>query len=357
MPKYLNVMWSADADFSSVHNVHAQISALLSNVDHCFLQGASRPEVASLFGQRVVFCNYAKSIVKGHGWRRLLASYHARIFMRQVSLEDHAHLIVDGIGCLRFLGHVLMNRPSLKAVVIFHGETRLSNADIKLAVRLAAQLKFIAVSVALAKSLEAQLGALVQAIPSVVTVDKIYSSTAALQGLGLSSEFTYVAVVGRLVSSKGVDYLLEAWAQAKMPPSYRLVYVGDGEMKVSLQARCEALALQQSVIFLGRVERAASWLRAFDWLVLPSLAEGQGLVVQEAVSAGVPVLCSDLPVFIEQLGTAGVYFAAGDVAELAIVLRGLSEMSAVMSSAQQCAALCLEEQRDYFVTSYCEVFN
>lgn len=357
MPKYLNVMWSADADFASVHNVHAQIAALFSDVEQCFLLGTPRAELDALFGRKNHYCEYFKSTVKGRGLKRILARYASRSFVRQFLIRNDTRLIVDGVGCLRFLGYALKSMPSVKGVVVFHGETRLTCADIELAASLATQLQFVAVSMALARSLEKQLGRPVMAIPSVVPQGVLHEPSDALQGLKLSPAFNYVGVVGRLVPGKGVDYLLEAWAQANMPPSYRLVYIGDGELRASLQARCEALALQQSVLFIGRVEKAAQWLRAFDWLVLPSLSEGQGLVVQEAVRAGVPVSCSELPVFTEQLGTAGVYFTAGDVKSLATVLRELPLMSAFNVAAQQRDVLRLEAQQEYFATSYREVIG
>ena len=64
----------------------------------------------------------------------------------------------------------------------------------------------------------------------------------------------------------------------------------------------------------GHVAQAVSCYRAFDLLCIPSEQEGLGLVLQEAVIAGVAVLASDLPVFREQLAIdAG--FVAGNSAQ------------------------------------------
>ena len=59
---------------------------------------------------------------------------------------------------------------------------------------------------------------------------------------------------------------------------------------------------------------AASLYRAFDWVAIPSTEEGLGLILQEAVMVGVPVLTSELAVFREQLGDAGWYAPADNAA-------------------------------------------
>jgi glycosyltransferase-like protein len=63
------------------------------------------------------------------------------------------------------------------------------------------------------------------------------------------------------------------------------------------------LTLGEDVVLLGTVSEAelAGWYHAADALAFPSVKEGWGLVVLEAMSAGLPVIASDLPVFREYL--------------------------------------------------------
>jgi glycosyltransferase involved in cell wall biosynthesis len=63
----------------------------------------------------------------------------------------------------------------------------------------------------------------------------------------------------------------------------------------------------------GHLDDAARLYRAFDWVAIPSREEGLGLIMQEAVMAGVPVLSSDLAVFREQLADSGWYAPVDDV--------------------------------------------
>jgi glycosyltransferase involved in cell wall biosynthesis len=84
------------------------------------------------------------------------------------------------------------------------------------------------------------------------------------------------------------------------------------------------LALGRDVIEVGTVPDAdmPAWYRAADALAFPSVKEGFGLAVLEAMSAGVPVVTSDLPVFREYLvaGRDALLVPVGDVDALADAL-------------------------------------
>jgi glycosyltransferase involved in cell wall biosynthesis len=99
--------------------------------------------------------------------------------------------------------------------------------------------------------------------------------------------------VGRLVDSKGVDILLDAYQRAALDPAaWPLTIVGDGPMRPELEARAAGAGLR-GVRFLGFVgeDVKARLLAAAKWLVAPSHAhEGLGLVVLEARHAGMPCI-------------------------------------------------------------------
>jgi glycosyltransferase involved in cell wall biosynthesis len=84
------------------------------------------------------------------------------------------------------------------------------------------------------------------------------------------------------------------------------------------------LQLDDDVVLVGTVPDAdiAPWYAAADVLAFPSVKEGFGLAVLEAMSAGIPVVTSDLPVFREYLvaGRDALLVEPGDVAELAAAL-------------------------------------
>ncbi|WP_033440993.1 glycosyltransferase family 4 protein [Saccharothrix sp. NRRL B-16314] len=122
----------------------------------------------------------------------------------------------------------------------------------------------------------------------------------------------YVLAIGTIEPRKGFDLLASATGELGVP----LVVVGpQGWGGVDLRA--------PHVHLLGRLSDAqlAFVLRRAAVLAAPSLAEGFGLPVVEAMAAGVPVVHSDAPALVEVAGGAGITFARGDRAALVSALR------------------------------------
>lgn len=127
--------------------------------------------------------------------------------------------------------------------------------------------------------------------------------------------------VGRHEPRKGLDVLLEAFAQLALPGA-RLWVIGDGPMRRDLEARHGGAA----VTFLGRLDDAAAAraVAGADVLVAPSRGgESFGVVLLEAMAAGTAVLASDLPGYRLAGGDAARYVPAGDPASLAGALGAL----------------------------------
>ena len=106
-----------------------------------------------------------------------------------------------------------------------------------------------------------------------------------------------ILFVGRMATEKRIGRLLEAMLVIKAMPEYadvRAVLVGDGPELVGLKALAEELKIADRVLFVGRHEGVAlvAWYRLAAVFVLPSAFERFGAVVNEALLAGVPVICS-----------------------------------------------------------------
>jgi glycosyltransferase involved in cell wall biosynthesis len=138
-----------------------------------------------------------------------------------------------------------------------------------------------------------------------------------------------VLFAGRLVAEKGVETLLEAWRGAALGPGARLALAGTGPLEHRVRQ-----AIPEAVL-LGQVpaERLPALYAAADLLVLPSIrtatfTEPWGLVVNEAMLQGTPVIASDAVGAaaggLVREGRNGLIVPAADVAALAAGLRALS---------------------------------
>lgn len=129
---------------------------------------------------------------------------------------------------------------------------------------------------------------------------------------------------------KNLVRLLEAFAELKREPSWeplRLVITGKrGEGWEELRARRSALALERDVILTGYVPAADMpvLLSGALGLVFPSLDEGFGLPLVEAMACGCPVVTSNVSAMPEVVGDAGVLVDPHDVGALAGAMRSLA---------------------------------
>ncbi|MAS35990.1 MAG: hypothetical protein CL610_18425 [Anaerolineaceae bacterium] len=111
--------------------------------------------------------------------------------------------------------------------------------------------------------------------------------------LGLDVDAPVAGIVCRLVEQKGVSYGLQAFAHVlKQIPAARLVIAGDGPLRNELEAEAAVLGIESAVRFLGWRDDVPQLMNAFDVLLMPSLWEGFGLVILEAMSRQVPVIAS-----------------------------------------------------------------
>lgn len=126
-----------------------------------------------------------------------------------------------------------------------------------------------------------------------------------------------IGCVARLVWQKDHKTLLRAFALfQKLNPDSRLILVGDGPMRSQLESLTKNLLLENAVIFAGKVNAVREHLSLMDVFVLPSTTEGFGLVLLEAMEAGVSIISSNASALPEVLGGAGLLFEVGQPSDL-----------------------------------------
>jgi glycosyltransferase involved in cell wall biosynthesis len=126
------------------------------------------------------------------------------------------------------------------------------------------------------------------------TAPLIQSSEANVRGQwGIAEDCVLIGCIARLIPSKGINYLIDAIPPLlKIKPNVMLLVAGDGPILETLKNQARYLSLEDKVIFTGFVENAGDYLNAFDIFVLPSLMEGLGISIIEAMMAGKPVIAS-----------------------------------------------------------------
>ncbi|HEY8610215.1 MAG TPA: glycosyltransferase family 4 protein [Roseomonas sp.] len=105
--------------------------------------------------------------------------------------------------------------------------------------------------------------------------------------LGIPAEDLVIGSVGSLITRKGPDVLLAAFARLAHPSAW-LILAGSGPERERLEAMTDALGVAPRVRFVGNVEEPGVVYDAMDIHVLASRSEAFGLVLVEAALSGVP---------------------------------------------------------------------
>ncbi len=112
------------------------------------------------------------------------------------------------------------------------------------------------------------------------------------KGFGFG-EGPVVGIVARLSDVKGHIYLIEAMSNVvERIPDAKLLIVGEGKMKNELVKLVKSLGIEKSVFFLPEVNDTKDVLSVMDLFVMPSLKEGLGLSLMEAMASGLCVIAT-----------------------------------------------------------------
>jgi glycosyltransferase involved in cell wall biosynthesis len=130
-------------------------------------------------------------------------------------------------------------------------------------------------------------------IPNPVDLSRIAALAGEEVAEDLFAEGTPVILaVGRLSREKGHDTLLKAFARVRETTPAKLALVGEGQEEESLRRLSRSLGVEADVAFLGYQANPFRYMRRSALLVLPSLYEGFGLVLVEAMACGTPVVAT-----------------------------------------------------------------
>lgn len=136
----------------------------------------------------------------------------------------------------------------------------------------------------------------VAVIPLGLDLNEISTARGRLRrDLGLSEDVFLLGIVGRLCEVKNHHLLLDSASRMAISPEhFRVVIIGDGELRSELERKTRSLGIQDRVIFTGFRKDATELYADLDLVGLTSLNEGTPLTLIEAMSAGRAVIATDV---------------------------------------------------------------
>jgi glycosyltransferase involved in cell wall biosynthesis len=158
--------------------------------------------------------------------------------------------------------------------------------------------------------------------------------------------FTFIGYFGK---HKGIHVLLEALQYLDKQQNFRLNLVGSGELVEEFKKEIREKGLNNKVKFWGRIEYIETAYAETDVFILPSVwPENQPVSITEAMSAGIPVIASDIggiPELVED-GKTGYLFRPGDARDLA---KKMSEFIPISGFARIFGKVAFEKIKKYTI--------
>jgi glycosyltransferase involved in cell wall biosynthesis len=160
--------------------------------------------------------------------------------------------------------------------------------------------KIVAVSTPIKEEYEKRTGKEIKVIPPLVPFNKSPLPKEKLRNkYGFKINDIIIVFVGSIKEIKGCDTLLNAFCRLGkeyvVNNSIHLVYVGDGDLRKTLEARVKEQNFSDNIIFLGILphEQIPEILKIADIYIIPSLYEGTSISLLEAMFNGLPIIGSD----------------------------------------------------------------
>ena len=199
----------------------------------------------------------------------------------------------------------------------------------------------------------------IEIVPSGIDVGFFASgrrSEALRRGLGVSPSGKMVLAVGRLGREKNLELTLEAFARLDVAGA-RLVLVGEGPHREILERSAQRLGVAARTTFAGEFARAElpDAYASADAMAFTSRSETQGLVLAEALAAGLPVVAVDTPQTRDVLGSAGRIVPPDPFAVAAALRQALDDPSRPREGAAAARRFDAAEIGDRILAVYAEL--
>ena len=314
-------------------NVSRQYASLFEGTKYkvitVYIKGSPCDDVVSESNcEEVIFLDYKSRDIKGLKRKQIkdIKELHAKY--------NFAFAIAQRYKALYIASHV----PGLFCIGVHHIRGGYSRWTRKLYVsRKKSQIAILGVSKAVRDNIRQDLPkfptAQIQHLHNSLDIEDIQSQQiskeAARDFLSLEQDDYIIGNVGRLHADKDQATLIRGFAAASPHmPNAKLVIIGNGDLKDSLNALAKELNVADKVILTGPVPQAFKYFKAFDCFVLSSIKEGLPVALLEAYAAENLCTTSRCDGSTEAIEGAGQSFAIGDDKSLSKILQEYYALSA-----------------------------
>ncbi len=303
-----------------------QYAVLFKNTEYkvctVYLTGKPSDEVVSgSASDEVLFFNYTSRQIRG------LKLAAIRDFRKLVATRNFSFCIAHRFKPV----YISLFGSSLPVIGIHHAFGDYTRRSRKLLAKVfRKRLRLLAVSNAVRDDIRASLPGFapenIETLYNRIDVEAVQaeqvSRELARTKLGLPLEAWVVGNVGRLHPDKDQATLIKGFAKAlpELPAGALLAIMGSGRLESALKQLTQDLGVADSVVFLGQVANGRRYFKAFDLFALSSDHEPFGMVLLEAMAAGVPVVATDCGGAREVVRAAECLFELGDDNALAELL-------------------------------------
>jgi len=170
----------------------------------------------------------------------------------------------------------------------------------------------------------------------------------------------YVLYCGNDLYHKNLAGLLNAWKHLTVSMDTPLLVLAGPPRQFMIREYAEALGLGEKIVLLNRIpaRRMPYLYRGARALVMPSLAEGFGLPIVEALASGIPVACSDIDVFHEISNDQARFFDPRRPLAIAETIGELLRDESLRHMlTREGPAQARKFSRENFVSSHSDVYN
>lgn len=179
--------------------------------------------------------------------------------------------------------------------------------------------------------------------------------------IGIYGDEPIIGIVARLEPVKDHVTLLNAFARIRKEHLARLLIVGDGSLRKTLEQECDALGIADFVTFTGARHDIPDLLKLMDIFVLCSREEGLPLALLEAMAAAKPIIATNVGSISKVIlsGTNGLLVGKEDDFNLSTRLAEVLTDKAFATHLGQNARAMIEERYDFKLTTnhYLQVFQ